>query len=120
MDCFSLTSTPRKRKLEGLDGQVFLDETEDTYCVWRAQYSKRSRICTYCMDIFRLNSETGAGTGNELHLERAYTIPELTGFLEQAGFRDDGTCWQSEDALSQIGGRAGLFCGEKGFLIHER
>ena len=23
-------------KLRGLDGQVFLDETEDTYCVWRA------------------------------------------------------------------------------------
>lgn len=27
-------NTPEK--LEGLDGQVFLDETQDTYCVWRA------------------------------------------------------------------------------------
>ena len=25
-------------KLAALDGQVFLDETEDTYCVWRTEY----------------------------------------------------------------------------------
>lgn len=76
-------------KLEGLDGQVFLDETEDTYCVWRAEYSKRSKICSYFMDIFRLDEETGQWErGEELHEERAYTVEELTQFLEQAGFRD--------------------------------
>ena len=76
-------------KLEGLDGQVFLDETEDTYCVWRAEYSKRRKVCSYFMDIFRLDEESGLwDRGEELHEERAYTIPELTGFLEQAGFRD--------------------------------
>ena len=25
-------------KLRGLDGQVFLDEREDVYCVWRTEY----------------------------------------------------------------------------------
>ena len=76
-------------KLEGLDGQVFLDETEDAYCVWRAEYSRRSRVCSYFMDIFRLDEETGQwDRGEELHRERAYTIPELTEFLEQAGFQD--------------------------------
>ena len=76
-------------KLEGLDGQVFLDETEDTYCVWRAEYSKRSRICSYFMDIFRLDEETGQWErGEELHEERAYTVAELTEFLTQAGFCD--------------------------------
>ena len=80
-------NTPEK--LEGLDGQVFLDETEDTYCVWRAEYSRRSRICSYFMDIFRLDRDSGRWErGEELHRERAYTIPELTQFLEQAGFRD--------------------------------
>ena len=80
-------NTPEK--LEGLDGQVFLDETGDAYCVWRAEYSRRSRICSYFMDIFQLDRETGQwDRGEELHRERAYTIPELTGFLEQAGFRD--------------------------------
>jgi SAM-dependent methyltransferase len=76
-------------KLSGLDGQVFLDETEDTYCVWRAEYNKRSKICTYFMDIFRLDEESGQWErGEELHEERAYTVEELTGFLQQAGFRD--------------------------------
>jgi len=76
-------------KLEGLDGQVFLDETEDTYCVWRAEYSKRSRICSYFMDIFCLDEESGLWErGEELHRERAYTVEELTALLERTGFRD--------------------------------
>ena len=76
-------------KLEGLDGQVFLDETEDAYCVWRAEFSRRSRICSYFMDIFRLDGSTGQwDRGEELHRERAYSIPELTAMLEKAGFRD--------------------------------
>ena len=45
-------NTPQK--LRGLDGQMFLDESEDAYCVWRADWSERRRICTYGMDIFRL------------------------------------------------------------------
>lgn len=78
-------NTPEK--LMGLDGQVFLDETEDTYCVWRAEYSKGSRICSYFMDIFQLDRDTGLWErGEELHRERAYTPQELTGFLQEAGF----------------------------------
>ena len=76
-------------KLESLDGQVFLDETEDTYCVWRAEYSKRRRVCSYFMDLFRLDEQTGAwDRGEELHEEYAYTPEELTEYLRQAGFRD--------------------------------
>lgn len=75
-------------KLEGLDGQVFLDETDDAYCVWRAEYSRRSRVCSYFMDLFRLDAATGQwDRGEELHRERAYTCEELTAFLEAAGFR---------------------------------
>ena len=76
-------------KLEGLDGQVFLDEGPDVYCVWRAEFSRRSRICSYFMDIFQLDEATGQwGRGEELHLERAYTHEELTTLLEGAGFQD--------------------------------
>ena len=80
-------NTPEK--LEGLDGQVFLDETEDAYCVWRAEFSKRGRVCSYFMDIFRLDRETGQwDRGEELHRERAYTVAQLTAMLEEAGFQD--------------------------------
>ena len=76
-------------KLEGLDGQVFLDETEDTYCVWRAEYSPRRRVCSYFMDIFCLDEDSGLwDRGEELHEEYAYTPEELVEYLQQAGFRD--------------------------------
>ncbi|MCI8303125.1 MAG: methyltransferase domain-containing protein [Lawsonibacter sp.] len=76
-------------RLEGLDNQVFLDETQDAYCVWRTEFSRRSRICSYFMDIFQLDEATGQWErGEELHRERAYTVAELTQMLEQAGFRE--------------------------------
>lgn len=76
-------------KLQSLDGQVFLDETEDAYCVWRAEYAPRSHICSYFMDLFRLDEDSGLWErGEELHRERAYTPEELTDYLRQAGFRD--------------------------------
>lgn len=78
-------NTPEK--LRGLDGEVFLDETEDTYCVWRAEYSVRRRICTYFMDIFRREGSVWH-KGEELHEEYAYHPEELEEFLRQAGFKD--------------------------------
>ena len=79
-------NTPEK--LEGLDGQVFLDETEDAYCVWRAEWSKRSRTCTYFMDLFRLEENGLWRREEELHRERAYPVDQLTAMLERAGFAD--------------------------------
>ncbi len=73
-------------KLEGLDGQVFLDETEDTYCVWRAQYSRRTHLCQYFMDIFQQDVSGLWERGHELHQERGYTVDELTQYLQEAGF----------------------------------
>jgi ubiquinone/menaquinone biosynthesis C-methylase UbiE len=76
-------------KLSALDGQVFLDETEDTYCVWRAEYDEERKICSYFMDIFQLDEESGQwDRGEELHEERAYTVDELTAMLQKAGFHD--------------------------------
>ena len=77
-------NTPEK--LEGLNGQVFLDETEDAYCVWRAEWSKRSRTCTYFMDLFRLEENGLWRREEELHRERAYPVDQLTAMLERAGF----------------------------------
>lgn len=75
-------------KFEQLDGQVFLDETDDSYCVWRAAYSRRSRTITYGMDLFRRRRDGAWQRTLEEHRERAYTREELTQWLESAGFRD--------------------------------
>jgi len=79
-------NTPEK--LEGLDGQIFLDETQEEYCVWRCEYSRRSRTCTYFMDLFRVEEGELWRRGEELHREYAYTVEEMTALLQQAGFRD--------------------------------
>ena len=71
-------------KLMALDGQVFLDETEDTYCVWRPEF--RRGICTYYMDLFQQQSDGSWEREFEMHRERAYTVEELTAWLTEAGF----------------------------------
>ena len=72
-------------KLKGLDGQVFLDETEDVYCVWRCDFSEKKNICRYGIDIFERNGKTWDRTCEE-HKEYAYTPQELTDYLRVAGF----------------------------------
>ena len=85
-------------KLRGLDGQVFLDETEDVYCVWRTEYDRRSRICAYYMDIFRRQADGRWARGVEEHRQRAYEVEELKSWLLDAGFtniRTYGDCRMS-------------------------
>lgn len=72
-------------KLSAMDSQVFLDETEDVFCVWRGEYSEKKRICSFWMDIFE--REGGLWRrGEELHREYAYTMDELEEYLREAGF----------------------------------
>lgn len=75
-------------KLRAMDGQIFLDETEDAYCVWRGEYSEKRRICTFWMDIFRLQDGEKDlwQRGIECHQEYAYTMDELEEYLKEAGF----------------------------------
>ena len=72
--------------LAALDGQVFLDETEDTYCVWRTEY--RRGLCTYYMDLFTLAEDGSWDRSFELHRQRGYSVEQLTRWLEEAGFAD--------------------------------
>ena len=74
-------------KLRDLDGQIFLDENEDAYCVWRADYSPRRRVCTYGMDIFQRTEGDLWHRWEEVHEEFAYQPEELEDLLRQAGFR---------------------------------
>ncbi len=85
-------------KLRELDGQVFLDETDDVYCVWRAEYQKRSRTVTYWMDIFSQREDGAWDRSLEEHRQRAYEVEELTAWLQAAGFtsiRTYGDCRMS-------------------------
>ena len=84
--------------LRDLNGQVFLDETDDVYCVWRAEFEKRNRVCTYWMDIFTRREDGVWNRSVEEHRQRAYEVDELRSWLLEAGFthiRTYGDCRMS-------------------------
>lgn len=78
-------NTPEK--LRGLDGGLFVDESEEDYCVWRTEYVPRRKICTFALDVFRREGEHWV-RGGEVAEEYAYTVAELKAYLEEAGFQN--------------------------------
>lgn len=72
--------------LMGMDGELCLDETEDAYCVWRGEFSRRRNILSYFMDLFLENPDGTWIRDGELHEEYAYRPDELALWLTQAGF----------------------------------
>lgn len=78
-------NTPEK--LLGLDGQVFLDEDDDVYCVWRAEFSEDENILYYGMDLFQRAGEAWHRSYEE-HLEYSYDPADLETWLKEAGFSE--------------------------------
>lgn len=76
-------NTPEK--LRAMDGQVFVDEDDDVYCVWRGEFDEQTNICSYGMDLFQRRGE-GWVRSFEEHREYAYSAEQLVGYLKDAGF----------------------------------
>ena len=76
-------NTPEK--LRAMDGQVFLDEDNDVYCVWRGEFDEAANICSYGMDLFQRKGNLWERSFEE-HCEYAYSADQLRGFLKDAGF----------------------------------
>ena len=82
--CFIFdVNTPEK--LRAMDGQVFLDEDEDVYCVWRGEFDADTNICSYGMDLFQRKGQLWQRSFEE-HQEYAYSAQQLVAYLKQAGF----------------------------------
>lgn len=73
-------------KLRRMDGQMYMDETEDSFCVWRTFFSERTKICTYQVDLFRQRPDGAWERDFEEHRERAWEERELRQYLTEAGF----------------------------------
>ncbi len=76
-------NTPEK--LRAMDGQVFLDEDDDVYCVWRGEFNEATNICSYGMDLFQRQGDLWLRSFEE-HREYAYSAEELKTYLQNAGF----------------------------------
>lgn len=82
--CFIFdVNTPEK--LRAMDGQIFLDEDDDVYCIWRGEFDAQTNICTYGMDLFQRTGVVWHRSWEE-HREYAYSSQQLTDYLRQAGF----------------------------------
>lgn len=89
-------NTPEK--LKSLDGQVFLDENEESYCVWRAEFDEAENRCYYGIDLFRKKEKLWERSF-EQHCEYAYSPEQLCAWLKECGFieiRQYGDCRPEE------------------------
>ena len=76
-------NTPEK--LRAMDGQVWLDEDDDVFCVWRGEFDEETNICSYGMDLFQRQGDVWHRSFEE-HREYAYSREQLTVYLKNAGF----------------------------------
>lgn len=84
MVAFDLVTPER---LKSLDGQVFVDETEDVLCLWRAGFDEKARRLLYGMDLFERQGDVWRREREE-HVEYAHEPEKIAGLLAAAGFED--------------------------------
>ena len=73
--------------LKGLDGDTFVDEDDDVFCLWRADFDDELGALVYGMDLF--SREGGLWRrSREEHVEYAHSPAFLSGLLEKHGFTD--------------------------------
>ena len=68
---------------EALDGEVFLDETDDVLCLWRAELT--DGVMRFGMDLFEREGDLWSRESEE-HVEYVHTPELLTNLLRQQGF----------------------------------
>lgn len=104
-------NTPEK--LRAMDGQVFLDEDDDVYCVWRGEFDEASNICSYGMDLFQRRGGLWQRSFEE-HREYAYSREQLTEYLRGAGFTHIGVYADRLFEAPRVGEQRIYFKARKG------
>ena len=109
-------NTPEK--LRAMDGQVFLDEDDDVYCVWRGEFDEKTNICSYGMDLFQRQGRLWQRSFEE-HREYAYSEAQLTGYLKAAGFTNIRVYGDRRMEPPQPGEQRVYFKARKGRIRYE-
>lgn len=106
-----------RSKLERIDGQSFVREDEDVFCVWQCMLEEN--LCQYHFDIFELNEDGAWNRYEEHHIERVYDNAELTDMLQQAGFTDIELRSELVGRAAEGEGRTYFLLGKKTGINHE-
>lgn len=109
-------NTPQK--LRAMDGQVFLDEDDNVYCVWRGEFDEGTNICSYGMDLFQRNGDVWLRSFEE-HREYAYTQKQLMQYLQSAGFTHIEVYGDRVLEAPREGEQRIYFKARKGKLVHK-
>lgn len=80
-----------------IDGEIFVDETEDMLCLWRADFDEEENSICYGMDIFSKQGKLWRRE-NEEHVEYAHEPAMLKKLLENAGFEKVKICTECPQA----------------------
>ena len=101
-------------RLRSLDGGIFMDETDDMVCVWRADFDGDENALVYGMYMFSLVEGGLWRRSEEEHVEYAHEPGELLRLLERAGFlraelRTDGP-QSAEGRVFIVAENPGEFC----------
>ena len=113
--CFIFdVNTPEK--LRAMDGQVFLDEDDDVYCVWRGEFDRQSNICSYGMDLFQRQGNVWHRSFEE-HREYAYSAEQLVAYLKSAGFTSIAVFGDRKFAAPAVGEQRIYLKARKGKIL---
>ncbi len=78
-------------KLRAMDGENYIDESEDAFCVWSAEYSEEEGACDYMVDLFTREGRLWRRVTEE-HREYAHDPEALRRLLEDLGFSPVRIC----------------------------
>ncbi len=70
-----------------LDGEIFVDESDDVLCLWRADFDEDAGQIVYGMDLFERQGLLWRRSGEE-HVEYIHEPAALKALLERSGFGD--------------------------------
>ena len=83
--------------LESLDGDTFVDEDDEVFCLWRADFDTQLGALVYGMDIFSREGRLWRRSREE-HIEYAHGMEQLSELFAAHGF-SDFTVEEAEDRL---------------------
>ena len=73
--------------LAGLDGDTFVDEDDNVFCLWRADFDPEMDALVYGMDLFSREGRLWRRSREE-HIEYAHSVSGLSELLGKHGFSD--------------------------------
>lgn len=91
-----------------MDGEAFVSESEEAFCVWRAETLEDEGICTYWMDVFFREGDLWRREEEE-HTEYIYSVEKMKRMLTEAGFPEP-RLYAGLPLRPAEGGEERLFC----------